>query len=127
MVGVCVHRLYPLAYIALGIRKIDAVAQRLAHLRLAIGTGQTETGRIVRQEYLRLNECIAISVVEPSHYLTRLFNHRLLIFSCGYGSGIESGYIRCLTYGVCEEADRNVGLEVTHLDFGLYRRVALET
>ena len=127
MVRVGVHAANLLLDFVGRVTQIDAVAQALAHLGLSIGAWQAQAGRIVRQQNFRLNECVAIDVVEAAYNLTSLFNHRLLVLAYRYGGSLEGSDVGSLTDGVGEEAYGYARFEVTHLDFRLYRRVALQT
>ena len=69
MVGVGVHAHHLLAYILGRIRQIDAVTQRLAHLGLAVGAGQTQARGILREQDLGLDQRRAVNRVELVDYL----------------------------------------------------------
>ena len=61
------------------------------------------------------------------HDLAALLDHGLLILTGGHGGSLESGDIGSLTDGVAEEAHRDAGFEVAHLDLALHGGVALQT
>ena len=126
VVGVGIHALHLLLHLVGRVRKIDTVAEALAHLGFAVRSRQAQAGCIVGQQDFRFHEGFTIYIVETAYDFTSLFNHRLLVFAHGHGSGAESGDVRCLADGVGEETYGDACLEITHLDFGLYRRVALQ-
>ena len=126
MVGVGIHALHLLLHLVGRVRKIDTVAEALAHLGFAVRSRQAQAGCIVGQQDFRFHEGFTIYIVETAYDFTSLFNHRLLVFAHGHGSGAEGGNVRCLADGVGEETYGDACLEITHLDFGLYRRVALQ-
>ena len=66
-------------------------------------------------------------MIEAAHDFRGLFDHRLLILAGGYRIGTERGDISRLRNGISEEADGNAAFEAAHADFGLHRRVALQT
>ena len=105
--------------------QVDAVAQRLAHLRLAVDAGQAQAGLIFRQHDLRLDERFAVHAVEAAHDFPALLEHRQLILAHRHRRGAEGGDVRRLTDGIAEEAHRHAGLEIALLNFGLHRGVAL--
>ena len=126
MVGVGVHALHFFLNLVGGIGKVDTVAQRLAHLGFSVRTRQAQTGCIVRQKDFRLHQRVAVDEVEAAYDFTGLFNHRFLVFADGNGGGAERCNVRGLADGVGEEPYRNTRFKVAHLDFRLYRRVALQ-
>ena len=130
-----VHRHHFLVHFLGGLREVDAVAQGLAHLRLAVGSRETQTCRVARQDSLRFHESLAIDAVEAAHDLDRLLKHRLLILAHRHIGGLERRDVRGLGDRVAEEAHRKatserlllaVLAEATHLDFRLDGRIALE-
>ena len=137
VVGIGVHAHHLLSYLLGRIAQVDAVAQRLGHLGLAVGAGQAHAGCVLGQQDFRLDERGAVDRVELVDDLARLFEHRLLILAGGDGRGAESGDVRRLRNGVGEEPDGNalplqvvlrvVLREAAQLDFGLHGRVALQT
>ena len=127
MVGVGVHAHHLLAHIFGRIRQIDAVAQRLAHLGLAVGAGQAQARGILREQDLGLDQRRAVHRVEFVDYLAGLLHHRLLILARGHGRRAESGDVRRLRNGIGVESDGNRLAELAHHDLALYRWVALQT
>ena len=126
MVGVGVHG-HDLLLDVLGlIRQVDAVAQALAHLGLAIDAGQAQAGGILGQHDLRHGQGLAVDSVELVHDLAALLQHGHLILTGRHSGGTERRDIRCLADGVGEEAHRDAGLEVPHLDLALHGGVALQ-
>ena len=126
VVGVGVHG-HDLLLDVLGlIRQVDAVAQALAHLGLAIDAGQAQAGGILGQHDLRHGQGLAVDGVELVHDLAALLQHGHLILTGRHSSGTERRDIRCLADGVGKEAHRDAGLEVPHLDLALHGGVALQ-
>ena len=106
--------------------EVDAVAEALAHLGLAVGAGQAQAGAVLGQNDLRLHQSLTVDGVELMDDLAALLDHGALVLTCGDGSGIEGGDVRSLADGVSEEAHRDAGLEVLLLDLGLDGGVALQ-
>ena len=106
--------------------EVDAVAEALAHLGLAVGAGQAQAGAVLGQNDLRLHQSLTVDGVELMDDLAALLDHGALVLTCGDGSGLEGGDVRSLADGVSEEAHRNAGLEVLLLDLGLDGGVALQ-
>ena len=106
--------------------EVDAVAQRLAHLGLAVNARQTQTGGVLGQHDLRLGQGLAVDGIELVDDLAALLQHRHLILARRDGSGAERRNVGGLTDGVGEEADRDAGLEVLLLDLRLDGGVALQ-
>ena len=106
--------------------EVDAVAEALAHLGLAVGAGQAQAGAVLRQNDLRLHQSLTVDGVELMDDLAALLDHGALVLACGDGSGLEGGDVRGLADGVSEEAHRDAGLEVLLLDLGLDGGVALQ-
>ena len=82
-------------------------------------------GKVLRQEDVGLDEHLTIDVVETAYELARDLEHGLLVFAGRHGGSLEERDVGCLRHGIAEEAQRDVGLEVAHLDFGLHRGIAL--
>ena len=106
--------------------EVDAVAEALAHLGLAVGAGQAQAGAVLGQNDLRLHQSLTVDGVELMDDLAALLDHGALVLACGDGSGLEGGDVRSLADGVSEEAHRDAGLEVLLLDLGLDGGVALQ-
>ena len=106
--------------------EVDAVAEALAHLGLAVGAGQAQAGAVLGQNDLRLHQSLTVDGVELMDDLAALLDHGALVLTCGDGSGLEGGDVRGLADGVSEEAHRDAGLEVLLLDLGLDGGVALQ-
>ena len=106
--------------------EVDAVAEALAHLGLAVGAGQAQAGGVLGQHDLRLGQGIAVNSVEFAHDLAALLDHGLLVLTGRHGGGVEGGDVRSLTDGVAEEAHRDAGLKVAHMDLALDGGVALQ-
>ena len=104
VVGVGVHG-HDLLLDVLGlIRQVDAVAQTLAHLGLAVNAGQAQAGGILGQHDLRHGQGLAVDGVELVHDLAALLQHGHLILTGRHSGGTERRDIRCLADGVGEEA-----------------------
>ena len=125
VVGVGVHGHDLLLDVLRFFRQIDAVAQALAHLGLAVNAGQAQAGSILGQNDLRLHQRVAVHGVELVHDLAALLDHGLLVLTGGHRGGLEGGDVGRLADGVAEEAHRDAGLEVAHLDLALHGGVAL--
>ena len=106
--------------------EVDAVAEALAHLGLAVGAGQAQAGAVLGQNDLRLHQSLTVDGVELMDDLAALLDHGALVLTCGDGSGLEGGDVRSLADGVSEEAHRDAGLEILLLDLGLDGGVALQ-
>ena len=106
--------------------EVDAVAEALAHLGLAVGAGQAQAGAVLGQNDLRLHQSLTVNGVELMDDLAALLDHGALVLACGDGSGLEGGDVRSLADGVSEEAHRDAGLEVLLLDLRLDGGVALQ-
>ena len=124
--GVGVHRTYFLFYLVGSVGKEYAVAERLAHLCLSVGSGQAQASRIVGQQDVGLCERFAVNVVEAAHYLNGLFEHGFLVFAHGHRCCLESRDVGSLAYGISKEAYGYARFEVPHLYLGLHRRVTLQ-
>ena len=109
------------------IGEVDAVAEALAHLGLAVGAGRAQAGAVLGQNDLRLHQSLTVDGVELMDDLAALLDHGALVLTCGDGSGLEGGDVRSLADGVSEEAHRDAGLEVLLLDLCLDGGVALQT
>ena len=127
VVGVGKHGLDLLLDILRLLGQVDAVAKALAHLGLAVNAGQTQAGGVLGQHDLGLYQRFAVDGVELVHDLAALLNHGLLILTGGHGGSLKGGDISSLTDGVAEEAHRDAGFEVAHLDLALHGGVALQT
>ena len=106
--------------------EVDAVAEALAHLGLAVGAGQAQAGAVLGQNDLRLHQSLTVDGVELMDDLAALLDHGALVLACGDSSGLEGGDVRSLADGVSEEAHRDAGLEVLLLDLCLDGGVALQ-
>ena len=126
MAGVGVHGHDLLLDVLRFIGQVDAVAQRLAHLGLAVNARQAQAGVVGRQQDLRLGQRLAVDGVELVDDLAALLQHGHLVLACRDGGGAEGGDVGCLADGIGEEADRDAGLKVLLLDLGLDGGVALQ-
>ena len=127
MVRVCEHGHDLLAHIFCLVGQVNAVAQRFAHLCLAVDAGQTQACLVGRQQDLRIHKRIAVYTVELVHDLLALLQHGHLILAHRNGGGAESSDVRCLADGIAEEAHRDACLKTALLDLGFHRRIALYT
>ena len=108
------------------VRQIDAVAQRLGHLLLAVRTWQTTRCGILGQHDVRLYQDGRINLIEAANEFASHLQHRLLVFTGRNGSSLEQRDVGSLRDRIAEEAQWNaLPLEATHLDLSLHRRVAL--
>ena len=117
------------------IAQVDAVAQGLAHLGLAIGTGQAAAGLVGRQKNFRLHQYVAVvDAVEAAHNLTALLQHGFLVFAGGNGSGLAEADIGSLGNRIGEETYGQAALvvvlrfsvETAQGHLGLHGRIALQ-
>ena len=138
VVGIGVHAHHLLLDLLGRVRQIDAVAEALAHLGLAVGSRQAHAGRVLGQQDFRLDERFAVHRVEFVDDFARLLDHRLLVLAHGHGRGPEGRDVRRLADGVGEESDGNALTlgrvafggalgESAQGDLGLHGRVALQT
>ena len=125
MSGVGIHRAHLLPHLVGRVAEVDAVAKRLRHLLLAISAGQAACGKVLGQHDFRLNENGGVGLVEAANEFARHLDHRLLVLAHRHGRRLEKCDVGSLRNGIAEEAQRDVGLEVAHLDFSLHRRIAL--
>ena len=126
--GVRVHGFHFSVDLVGRVAEVDAVAEAFAHLGFAVGARQSEAGSVVGQEYVGLNEGVAVDVVEAANYLAALFEHGFLVVASGYGGCLEHGDVGGLADGIGEEAYGNaLAAEAAHLYFGLDGRVALQS
>ena len=127
MVGVGEHGHDLFADLLRLIREVDAVAQGLAHLCLAINAGQPQARLIAGENDLRFCERLSVNGVELVDDLQALFQHRHLVFTSWNRGCVKCSDICCLTDGIAEKAYRNACLEVAHLNLRFYRGIALYT
>ena len=106
--------------------QIDAVAQGLAHLGLAVNARQAQTRLVLGQDDLGIHQGVAIDGVELVDDLLALLQHGQLILAHGDGGGPEGGDVRRLADGIAEEAHGDAGLKVAHLNLRLDGGVALD-
>ena len=132
-VGIHAHDFLP--HLLLAVCEVDAVAERLAHLGLAVGTGKAPAGIVVRQEYLRLHKHGGIDGIELAHDLARLLDHGLLILAHRHGSRLECRDVCRLAYRIAEETHGDAGTvlarivalcEAAQLYLLFHGRIALE-
>ena len=109
------------------IRKVNAVAERFAHLCLSVNTRQTQACLIVRKDDLRIGQGLTVNGIELMHDLLTLLQHRQLILADRNSRRAECRDICRLTDRIAEEANRNARLKIPLLDLGLHSRIALYT
>ena len=127
MVGVGEHT-HDLGADVIGlVGQVDAVAQRFAHLRLAVGAGQTQARLVVRQEGGGLHQRLAVQLVEAADDLARLLQHGQLILAHGHGIGHEGGDVRRLADGIGQKAHGDAVVKAAELDLRFDGGVALQT
>lgn len=88
------------------VAQIDAVAQRLAHLGLAVHAGQAALRLVLRDQRRGQHERLAVDAVELFHDLARLLDHGELVLADGDDRGVKGGDVRRLRDGVDEKAHR---------------------
>ena len=126
VIGIGEHVHHLLLDLSLGVGQVDAVAQRFAHLGLAVCAGEAAADLILGHQGLRLHQGFSIGQIEPAHNFPGLLQHRQLILSHRYSRGPEGGDVRRLADGVREEAHGNAGFEVPQLDLRLHRGIPLK-
>ena len=109
----------------LRIRQVDGISQRFTHLRLTVRARQSHAGLVRRQIDFRLDQHLAVHVIEAAHDFPAQLQHRLLVLAYRNGGGHESGDIRSLAHRIVEEAHRDVIPKTSHLNFGFDGRVPL--
>ncbi len=114
------------AYLIGLVGKVDAVAQRLAHLGLAVRAGQAQARGVVGQQGGRLHQRLAVQLVEAADDLTRLLQHGELILTHGHGVGHERGDVRRLADGIGQKAHGDAVVEAAQLYLRLDSGVALQ-
>lgn len=119
------HLLHLLPNGLLVIAHVDAVAETLTHLLLTIGSWKaTAAGNLWKQDFW-LYQYRRINLVETANQLAGYLQHWLLVLTGRHGCSLESGDVGSLAHWIAEETERNVCLEVTHLDLCLYGWVTL--
>ena len=136
MVGIGKHAADLGFYFFGAVRQVDAVAQRFAHLGLAVGAGQAQAGRIVGEHDIRFHQNRTVDAVETADNLVALLQHGFLVFSHGNGGGPECRNVGRLGDGIGEETHGQAALVVilsflAHVEaalghFVLDGRIALE-
>ena len=107
-----------------GRAQVDGVAQRLAHLRLAVDAGQAAD---IGHQRLAFHQHFAVvHAVEAAHDFIRLLDHRDLVFAHGHHARLEGRDVGRLAGRVGQKTGRNVALEAAQADFFLDGGVALE-
>ena len=124
--GVGVHRHHLLLHLLCGFGEVDAVAEALGHLGLAVGAREAAADLVLRQQDGGFDEGVAVDVVEAAHDFGGLLEHGFLVLTGGHRGGAEGGDVGGLGDGIGEEAHGDAGLEAAHTDFGLHGGVALE-
>ena len=108
--------------------QVDAVAERLAHLLLAVCSGKAHGCLILRKQNLGLHKDLTVvRMIEAADDFSRLLNHRLLILACRNRGRLERRDVRCLRNRIGEEADRNAAAEAAHAKLRFHRRVSLKS
>ena len=121
------HLLHLLPNGLLIVTHVDAVAETLTHLLLTVSSRKTTAAGNLRKQNLRLYQNRCISLVEAANQLAGYLQHRLLVLTGRHGCSLESGDVGSLTHRIAEETERNVCLEVTHLNLSLHSWVTLNT
>ena len=121
-----IGRLHLFLHLFLRVAQVDAVAQALAHLRIAVGSRQTQAHLIGGQHNLRLHKHWSINLIEAAHDFAALLQHRLLVLACRHSGGLAERDVGSLRNGIGEEAHGHALAEVAHLQFRLHRRIALQ-
>nr|GEU28206.1 hypothetical protein [Tanacetum cinerariifolium] len=104
--------------------QVDGVAQRLAHLGLAVGARQAAD---FRHQRLALDQHVAVgNAVKAAHDFVGLLDHRDLVLAHRHDRRLEGRNIGRLRSRIGEETGGDVALETAQRDFGLDRGIALE-
>ena len=108
--------------------QVDAVADGLGHLRLAVCARKTQAGLVLRQVDLRLHQHVGvIDPIKTPYNLSGLLQHRLLVFSHRHCRRLECRDVRRLAHRISEETRRNAGTETLLLNFRLHGRIPLQS
>ena len=108
--------------------QVDAVAERLAHLLLAVCSGKAHGCLILRKQNLGLHKDLTvIRMMEAADDFSRLLNHRLLVLARRNRRRLERGDVGCLRNRIGEEANRNAAAEAAHAKLRFHRRVSLKS
>ena len=109
------------------IGQVDAVAEGLAHLGLAVDTGQAQAGLVVREQDLRLDQRVPVNRIELADDFLCLLKHREPDpHPPDTAVALNAVMSARLTDRIGEETDRDAGFKVAHLDFGFHSGIALE-
>ena len=127
MIWIGIHGHYLFLDVLRLLRQINTVAERFAHLCLAINTRQTQACGIVRKNNLRIGKRFAIHRIKLVHDLLTLLNHRHLIFTNRYMRWTESSNICCLTDRICEKSNWNACFKILLFDLCFYCWVTLHS
>ena len=127
MIGISEHGHNLLLHFLFGIRQINTVSERFAHLGLTVGTRKAKAGLVVRKKDGRFHKRLSVHRIEFVHDLLGLLNHGRLIFAHRHGCCLESGNIRRLTDGIGEKTDRKTRFKIAQLDFRLHCRITLKS
>ena len=127
MKGIRVHTHDLGAHFVRTVGQINTVAQRLAHLCLAVGTGKTLAGLILRNQRGGLHQNRGVYRVELMYDFSCLLDHGQLILAYGNRGSLERSNIRCLADGIGEKSYGNTCFEVSHLNLIFYRRIPLKS
>ena len=125
MIGICEHGHNLGADLFRFLGEIDAVPQGFAHFGLAVDAGQPQAGGIFRQHDLGIREGFPVDAVEFMDDFFALLQHGQLILPYRHSRCPKSGDVRRLADGIAEEAYRNAGLKIPHLDLSLYSGISL--
>ena len=124
VVGVGVHHLDCVTDVVRAGAEGERVAERLAHLGLAVDARQTAD---LRHQRLALDQHFAVDTgVEAADDFVGLFDHRDLVFANRHDGGLESGDVGSLRGRIGQEARRNVAFKTALADFVLDGGVALQ-
>ena len=127
MLRVCIHGLDARRHRIRIVREVDAIAEGLGHLCLAVCARETAGSCVARNQRLRLHEHRRINRIELPDNLSRLLDHRQLILTDRHRSRLKGRDIRRLADRIGEEADRDIRLEIPELNLILHGRVALQS
>ena len=120
------HLLHLLPYGSRIIAQVNAVAERFAHLGLAVSSRESHTYAVLWKQDFRLQEHLTVDAVELADDFAGLLQHRLLVLAGRHDCSLECGNVRSLADRVAKESCRKRILELPHLDFGLHGRISLK-
>ena len=127
VIGVGKHRHNFRLYLVGRVRKVNAVAERFAHLCFSVDTGKSATLLVAWQKDFGFDKSFAVNRVEFAHDFFALLQHRFLVFADGNGRRLERRDVRGLADRISQESYGNTLFKVAHFYLGFYGRIALQS